>query len=340
MTRNMRSLVGRRLLGVLVLALAPGILGVASLAAAEERPPGGPLRIGRLSPLSAETDAPNLAGFRKGLRELGRVEGQRFTIESRFADGKPERLAELAADLVRRKVDVILAGSTPGAAAARKATATIPIVVVTTGDPVAGGLVASLARPGANVTGVTALGQMLNAKRLELIKETLPGVTRVAVLVNPAAPYTDPFLQERESTARAMGLQLPVHEVRSSGALERAFAAITAERPGALMVLTDVMLITHRRRVVELVARSRLPAVYPEREFVDAGGLMFYGASLASMYRHAATYVDRIAKGAKPADLPVEQPTSLELVINLKTAQALGLVIPPAVLARADRVIE
>jgi len=200
--------------------------------------------------------------------------------------------------------------------------------------------VASLARPGGNVTGVTALGQMLNAKRLELIKETLPGVTRVAVLLNPASPYTDPFLRERESAGRALGLQLGVHEARSPGELEKAFAAIAAERAGALMVLTDIMFITNHRRIVELVARTRLPTVYPEREFVDAGGLMFYGASLVSMYRHAATYVDRIAKGAKPADLPVEQPTTLELAINLKAAKAIGLVLPPSVLARADHVVE
>lgn len=334
----MRSVIARKLLGVLALAL--GILGVAPPAGAQEGRPGVPLRIGRLSPLSAATDAPNLEAFRKGLRELGWVEGQGFTIEGRFADGKAERLAELAADLVRRKVDLILVGSTPGAAAARKATATIPIVMVTTGDPVAGGLVASLARPGGNVTGVTALGQILNAKRLELIKETLPGVTRVAVLLNPASPYTDPFLRERESTGRALGMQLRVHEARSPGELETAFPAIVAERPGALMVLTDIMFITSRRRIVELVARTRLPAVYPEREFVDAGGLMFYGASLASMYRHAATHVDRIAKGAKPADLPVEQPTVLELAINLKAAKAIGLVVPPSVLARADHVVE
>src|ERR1700730_9218620 len=192
MTRDMRSIIGRKLLGVLVLAL--GILGVTLPAHAQEGRSGAPLRIGRLSPLSAATDASNLEAFRKGL-------------------------AERAADRVRQKVDVILVGSTPGTAAARKATATIPIVMVTTGDPVAGGLVASLARPGGNVTGVTALGQMLNAKRLELIKETLPGVTRVAVLLNPASPYTDPFLRERESAGRALGLQLGVHEARSLGEL-------------------------------------------------------------------------------------------------------------------------
>jgi putative ABC transport system substrate-binding protein len=297
-------------------------------------------RIGRLSPLSAETDAPNLAAFRKGLRELGWIEGQHFTIEARFAGGKPERLAGLAADLVRQRVDVILTGSNAGALAAKTATGTIPIVMVTTGDPVGGGIVASLGRPGGNVTGVTALGQVLNVKRLELIKEAVPGVTRVAALINPASPYTAPFLKEREGAARSLGLEVRVLEAPDPGSFEKAFAAMAIERAGALMVQTDAMFITHRRRIVELVARSRVPAVYGEREFVDAGGLMFYGASLADMYRDAAGYADKILKGAKPADLPVEQPTKLELIINLKTAKALGLTIPQSLLLRADQVIE
>ena len=302
--------------------------------------PGKIVRIGRLSPLSAETDSPNLEAFRKGLRELGWVEGKTFTIESRFADGKSERLPELAAELVRQRVDLILTGSNPGALAAKKATATIPIVMVTTGDPVGAGLVASLARPGGNVTGVTALGQMLNAKRLELIKEAVPGVTRVAVLTNPRSTYTAPFLQERESMVRRLGLQLPVLEAADPGSFEKAFAALATDRAGALLVQTDAMFITYRRRIVELAAKSRVPAVYGDREFVDAGGLMFYGASLAHLYHDAASYTDRILKGARPADLPVEQPTKLELVINLKAAKALGLTIPPSVIGRADHLVE
>lgn len=302
--------------------------------------PGKIVRIGRLSPLSAETDSPNLEAFRKGLRELGWVEGKTFTIESRFADGKSERLPELAAELVRQRVDLILTGSNPGALAAKKATATIPIVMVTTGDPVGAGLVASLARPGGNVTGVTALGQMLNAKRLELIKEAVPGVTRVAVLTNPRSTYTAPFLQERESMVRRLGLQLPVLEAADPGSFEKAFAALATDRAGALLVQTDAMFITYRRRIVELAAKSRVPAVYGDREFVDAGGLMFYGASLAHLYHDAASYTDRILKGARPADLPVEQPTKIELVINLKAAKALGLTIPPSVIGRADHLVE
>ena len=308
--------------------------------AAEAQSAGKVYRIGRLSPLSAETDVPNLAAFRKGLRELGWIEGQHFTLESRFADGQATRLPDLAAELVRQRVDLILTGSNPGALAAKNATATIPIVMVTTGDPVAGGLVASLARPGGNVTGVTALGQMLNAKRLELIKEAVPGVTRVAVLTNPASPYTAPFLKEKDDAARALGLQLPMLEARDTVGLDGAFAALATERAGALMVQTNPLFIRYRRRIVELAARSRVPAVYGEREFVDAGGMMFYGASLADMYRDAAAYADRILKGSKPADLPVEQATTLKLVINLKTARALGLMIPPSLLQRADQVID
>lgn len=297
-------------------------------------------RIGRLSPLSAASDAPNLAAFRKGLRDLGWVEGQNFVLETRFADGYPERLPGLAAQLVREGVDLILVGSTQGALAAKSATTTIPIVMVTTGDPVADGVVASLSRPVANITGVTALGEVLNEKRLELLKETVPGVRRVAALVNPTSPYTGAFLRARESAARTLSIQLQVVEAHESRMLEQAFGAMTRERAGALLVLSDVMFINQRRRIVELAAKSRLPGVYPEREFVEAGGLMFYGASLVDMYTRAATHADKILKGAKPATLPIEQPTKLELVINLKTAKALGLTIPAAVLARADQVLQ
>lgn len=301
--------------------------------------PTKPARIGRLSPLSAEADNSNLAAFRQGLRELGWIEGQHFTIEARFADGAADRLASLAAELVQQRVDLILIGSTPGTLAVKKATTTIPVVMVTTGDPVGGGLVASMRRPGGNVTGVTALGQALNVKRLEIIKEAFPSVARVAVLANAGSPYTRQFHTEREGAARALGLQVRVHEMRDL-AFDQAFTAIRADRSDALMVLPDATLISHRRRIVDLAARSRLPAIYGEREFVDVGGLMFYGASLADMYRHAAVYADKILKGAKPADLPVEQPTKLELVVQLKTARALGLTIPAAILARADRVVE
>jgi ABC-type uncharacterized transport system substrate-binding protein len=235
---------------------------------------------------------------------------------------------------------MILTGSTPGARAAKQATGSIPIVMVTTGDPVEDGLITSLARPGGNVTGVTALGQVLNTKRLELIKETVPGVSRVAVLINPGSSYTASFMKRRDEAGRGLGLDLPVFEARDPGSFEKAFAAMATERLTALMVQTEPMFITHRRRIVELAARSRLAAVYGEREFVDVGGLMFYGASLVEMYRDVAVHADKILKGAKPADLPVEQPTKLQLIINLRTAKALGVTIPPSVLLRADQVLE
>ncbi|HEX6209580.1 MAG TPA: ABC transporter substrate-binding protein [Methylomirabilota bacterium] len=259
---------------------------------------------------------------------------------SRFAEGQPERLPELAASLVRDGVDVVLVGSNPGALAARNATRSIPIVMVTTGDPIGAGIVSSLARPGANLTGVTALGGELSAKRLEALKGAVPSVQRVAALVNPAAPYTGPFLDERAGLARDLGLTIQIVEARTRGELEAAFAAMARARAEATMILTDVMFITERRAVVELAARRRLPAVYFDRQFVDVGGLMFYGASLVHMYRRAAVYVDRILKGARPADLPIEQPTTFELVVNLRAARGLGLKIPPAFLARADEIIE
>jgi putative ABC transport system substrate-binding protein len=297
-------------------------------------------RIGRLSPLSPEADAPFTSMFRHALQELGWVEGRSFTLVSRFAEGQPERLPELAASLVRDGVDVVLVGSNPGALAARNATRSIPIVMVTTGDPIGAGIVSSLARPGANLTGVTALGGELSAKRLEALKGAVPSVQRVAALVNPAAPYTGPFLDERAGLARDLGLTIQIVEARTRGELEAAFAAMARERAEAVMILTDVMFITERREVVELGARRRLPAVYFDRQFVDVGGLMFYGASLVHMYRRAAVYVDRILKGARPADLPIEQPTTFELVVNLRAARGLGLKIPPAFLARADEIIE
>jgi putative ABC transport system substrate-binding protein len=281
-----------------------------------------------------------LGGLRQGLSELGWIEGQNLAFELRFADGNVDRLRQLADELVRANVDVIVTGSSPAAMAAKNATSTIPIVMVTTGDPVQGGLIASLARPTGNITGVTALGQVLNVKRLELLKEALPGVRRVAVLANPTSPYTEPFLQESEAGARALGIEVSVREAREPGDLGRTFEAIVNERAEALMVQTDPMFISNSRRIVELASTYRLPSIFGERGSVQAGGLMFYGASLPDMYRRAATYVDKILKGAKPADLPVEQPTTFELVINLKTARALGLELPWFLQQRADEVIE
>jgi putative ABC transport system substrate-binding protein len=323
-----------RLLGLALTAHAPR-------AAAADEPRGAKAaRIGRLSPLSAESDATNLEAFRRGLRDLGWTEGREFTIESRFADGRRERLPDLAAQLVRAPVDVIVVGSNPGVAAAKAATSTIPIVMVTTGDPVEAGFVASLARPGGNVTGLSALGQALSVKRLELLKEAVPGVSRVGVLVTPRSTYTGDFLRERDSIARALGLHLQIVEVGDPAKFDQAFADMARDRIGALMVFTDPTFVSYRRRLVQLTARHRLPAVFPDLEFVTAGGLMFYGASLADMYARAAGYADKILKGAKPAELPVEQATKLELVVNVKTARALGVAVSPALVARADHLVE
>ena len=324
----------------LVAVLALGALGVPLRSRAQDARPRKMVRIGRLSPLSAETDAHNLDAFRKGLRDLGWVEGETFSLVSRFADGNGDRLARLADELVRLPVDLILTGSSPGALAAKKATSTIPIVMITTSDPVADGIVTSLARPGGNVTGMTALSQALNTKRLELIKEAVPGITRVGVLVSPTSPYTVAFLKERDGAARALGLDLRMLEAADAAGLDKAVAAARTDRIGAVLVQTNALYITQRRRIVELMARARLPAMYGERDFVEAGGLMFYGASFSDMYRDVAAYADKILKGAKPADLPVEQPTKVELVVNVKAARALGITIPPTVLVRADHVVE
>jgi putative ABC transport system substrate-binding protein len=302
--------------------------------------PGRAARIGRLSPLSVSSEAPMLGGLRAGLRDLGWIEGRNLAFELRFANGQLDRLPELAADLVRQNLDVIVTGSNPGALAAKNATATIPVVFVTTGDPITGGLVSSLGRPEGNLTGVTTLGVELNPKRLELLKDTLSGLDRIGVLTNPRSPYTEEFGRSREAIARALGVELHPVEVRDPAGLAAAFEQLRLARVGALLVLADIVFVTHRQRIVELAAASRLPAVYPDQAFTDAGGLMFYGSGLPDMYRHAATYVDKILNGAKPGDLPVEQPTKFSLVVNLKTARALGLNIPSSVLFRADQILE
>jgi putative ABC transport system substrate-binding protein len=276
--------------------------------------------------------------FRQGLRDLGYVEGRNVVIEYRDAEGKSERLPALAAELVALKVDVILAGGDPQALAAKQATRTLPIVFTAVGDPVSMGLVTSLARPDGNVTGLTSTtGLDLVGKRLELLKQAVPGVSRVAVLWQRTDKDT---LTGAEAAARALGVRLQVVEARGSADFDRAFSDMTRARAGALSVFGGAMFANERGRLVGLAAKNRLPAVYPAREYVDAGGLMSYGPNLADLFRRAATYVDKILKGAKPADLPVEQPTKFDFVINLKTAKALGLTIPQSVLGRADHVVE
>ena len=282
--------------------------------------------------------------FLQGLRDLGYVEGRNLVIEFRDAEGKLERLPALAAELVALKVDVILAdGGTLGPRVAMQATTTIPIVFTSAADPVGSGLVTSLARPGGNVTGLSALGPELVGKRLELLKQAVPGIDRVAVLRGGSTlgeRVLKDMLEAADVAARALGVQPQFIEARGPDEFARAFSAMTSARAGALTVLPSNMFVRERRRLADLAAKNRLPAVYTSREFVDAGGLMSYGAHQPDLFRRAATYVDKILKGAKPGDLPIEQPTKFELVINLKTAKDLGLTIPPSVLARADDLIQ
>jgi len=299
-------------------------------------------RIGVLSPFSPPAGpSPPLEAFRQGLRDLGWIEGQNIAMEYRWAEGKTERLPKLAAELVRLNVEVIfVAWGTAGALAAKQATSTIPIVMGAVGDPVGAGLAAGLARPGGNITGLSSLALELEGKRLELLKEVVPKLSRVAVLWDPANPYSSVAYKEKQAAARTLGVKLQSVVVREATDFDPAFAAMTRDRPGGLVVHGYIVLVRHRTRIVEFAAKNRLPAIYPLTDFVDAGGLMSYGASVPDNHRRAAAYVDKILKGTKPADLPVEQPTRFELVVNLKTAKALGLTIPPSVLVRADKVIQ
>jgi ABC-type uncharacterized transport system substrate-binding protein len=284
--------------------------------------------------MSARTGA-----FRDGLRELGYVEGRTITIEYRFAEGKLDRLPLLAAELVRMPVRVIVTEGATATRFAREATSTLPIVMAQDPDPVGAGLVASLARPGGNVTGLSNLRPELGGKRLELLKETVPGLARVAALGTSAVPGTARLLRETELAATGLGVQLQFLEVRDPKDIAPAFRTASKERAGAVLVLASPLLLSRRMEIAELAARSRLPAMYYTPEFVDDGGLMSYGVSTLDLFRRAATYVDKILKGTKPADLPVEQPVKFELTINLKAAGQIGLTVPSDVLARADRVI-
>ncbi len=315
---------------------------VSATVAAEAQPAGKTARIGFLSPSSSsDTRISNvLDAFRQGLGELGYSEGRSVVIEARWADGKYERLPGLAAELVRLKVDVIVAVAAPAIRAAKGATSTIPIVMAVVVDPVATGLVASLAHPGGNITGLSSTATDLVAKQLEMLREVSPRVSRVGVLWNPENQGNRPQLREAEVAAQRLSMHLRPVEARSPAALDSAFAALARERVDALIVLVDVVFIEHRRRVAELAARSRLPAVYGLPEQAEAGGLMAYSADRSELFHRVAIYVDKILKGARPADLPIEQPTRFELIVNLRTAKALGITMPASLLARADRVIE
>jgi putative ABC transport system substrate-binding protein len=298
-------------------------------------------RIGFLHPRTRSDGSHLHDAFLRGLREHGWVEGKTIVIESRWADGRPDRVRDLVAELVRLKVDVILAGSSAVAVAARDETRTIPIVMATGGDPVTLGLVASLARPGGNVTGLSfGVGMDTVGKSLELLKEAVPRVRRVAALSNPANPSHSLVTESLSTVARAVGVELQLFEARGSDDFDSAFAGMTRQRVEAILVYLDPFFVLHRAPLLNLVAKNRLPAIYFSRDYPEAGGLMSYGANYLDSFRRAATYVDKILKGAKPGDLPIEQPTKFELVINLKTAKALGLTIPRSLLLRADHVIE
>jgi putative ABC transport system substrate-binding protein len=295
-------------------------------------------RVGYLAVSSKAAHSPREAALRQGLRELGYIEGQNIIIEYRYAEGKSDRLQDLAADLVHLNVDTIVTTGSEGALAAKRATSTIPIVT-TTGDHLATGMVASLARPGSNITGLTNVASDLSGKQLELLKETVPRLTRVGVLWIPIDPGPSTVLKAMEATAPALRLQIHRLEVRDAKDFDVAFRTATDAKLGALSVLGGGLINIHRIQIVQYAIKKRLPTMFQQEIHIEAGGLMYYGTNTPDLYRRAAIYVDKILKGANPADLPVEQPTKFELVINLKTAKQIGLTIPPNVLARADRVI-
>ena len=326
---------GGAILCVLACSLLAAPLGI------QAQPAGKVSRIGYLSSASASTQQPQLNAFRQKLRDLGYVEGRNIIIEQRSAEGRYERLPALARELAHLNVDLIVTGGgIPSALAAKGATKTIAIVFFA-GDPVASGIVSSLARPGGNMTGVGPLTAELDAKRLEILKEAVPTATRVAILWNPNNPTGVPQRNRMALAAVVLGVQLRMLEARSPGEIDTAFAETARERPDAMLVLTDPMLDNERNRLINLAARAGLPVVSGGfRSFAEAGGLLSYGLSLIEAYRRLAIYVDKILKGAKPADLPVEEPTKYELVINLKTAKALGLTIPQSLLVRADELIQ
>jgi putative ABC transport system substrate-binding protein len=311
-----------------------GAVLVTCAAAAQPIPKIGVITIG------VGAASPYLEAFRQGLREHGYVDGKNIALEYRFAEGRADRLAGMAAELVRLNVNVIVTESTPAALAVSNATKTIPIVMAVGTDPVSAGLAASFARPGGNLTGVTLAGADRTAKQLQLLKESLPSTATVAVVYNASRPGVETELRQATESARALGLALQFVQVRSPDALDAGFEAITNARPSALITIGDGMLLGNSKRIVDFALKSRLPAVFPEREFAELGGLMAYGPDIGALFHRAASFVDKILRGAKPAELPIEQPTKWGLVVNLRTAKALGLKIPGTVLVRADEIIQ
>jgi ABC-type uncharacterized transport system substrate-binding protein len=323
---------------ILAYALAAFLLTIIHIAEAQQ--PTKVPRIGFLVGASASTNVTRLDAFRQGLRALGYVEGKNIVIEYRYAEGKPDRLPAFAAELVRLKVDIIVTAGSASTRSAKQATVTIPIVMAIDDDPVGSGFAASLARPSGNITGLSGLAPEISGKQLELLREIVPKLSRLGILGDVTRPGIPQALREINLAADAVRVQIQFLEVREPKDIETAFRAAGEKRAEALLMLGSPVLISHRRQLADLAVKSRLPAIYRNLEFVEDGGLMAYGASLADSYRRAATYVDKILKGAKPADLPIEQPKKFELIINLKAAKQIDLTIPPNVLARADRVIK
>jgi ABC-type uncharacterized transport system substrate-binding protein len=323
--------------GLLSILFVVVLLGVAVIAQAQQ--PKKVPRIGYLAGASHAAIAFRLEAFRQGLRELGYLEGKNIGIEYRYSEGNFRRQKELAFELARANVDVIVTSGPASTRAAKEATATIPIIMTFDSDPVGSGSVASLARPGGNITGLSTLAPEISGKQLELLKEIVPKLSRVAVIGSSANPGNAQVLKEMEAVAQVFSVKLQYLDILDPKELEAAFRTASNERADAMVVLAGTIIIAQRARIADLAIKSRLPSIYERREFVEAGGLMSYGISITDLDRRAAIYVDKILKGAKPGDLPVEQPTKFELVINLKTAKQIGLTIPPNVLARADRVI-
>jgi putative tryptophan/tyrosine transport system substrate-binding protein len=326
----MKSIIAGFTLGALLLALS---------AAAQTPPSGKMVRIGFLSLTSPSTIPARLEAFRQGLRALGYLEGKNITVEYRFAEGKLERVAALAAELVRLKVDVIVTGGSAATLPAKDATTTIPIVMAQDSDPVGNKFVASLAQPGGNVTGLSILAPELSGKQLELLKEIIPKLSRAVILANSNEPGYLQLRKETELAATALKLKIEFLDARSSRDVQITFSEATKKRAEAVLVPAMPIVVSQREQIASLAVKNRLPAMYGQPEYVDAGGLIFYGANITELFRRAASFVDKILKGTKPADLPVEQPTKFEFIVNLKAAKQIGLTIPPNVLVRADRVI-
>ena len=323
---------------IIVVAFAISVLIAPSASQAQQR--GHVPRLGYLGTSSASLESELLNAFREGLRDHGYVEGQNIVIEYRWAEGNYQRFPGLVADLVKQKVDLILTAGTPGAFAAKRATETIPIVMAVTGDAVGTGLVSSLARPGGNLTGLTTMVPDLEGKRLEILREILPKLVTVGVLLNTSNPLTAIQWEQTKTGAKALGIQLQPIDLQRPEDFKDAFARIARQRPDAIMMVADRFQLAHRMQILDFVAKARVPAMYPYKDFVVAGGLMSYGPSYEDLFRRSATYVDKILRGAKPSDLPIEQPTKFEFLVNLKTAKILGVPIPPSLLQRADHVFE